>query len=197
MVTWEELERRVNALEKWVSEMHRVGIRGILGIPLDYPLKKIREMVDEIGRRRGSPEKWKRELDFWSREMYRLAEGRIEELILKEKMHKLGKSCIITSVWEPSKDRMIMSVQEAVDGFEKIAEDYVPCKEEEPPELCNTRVLKKAKKKYPSCLILARRVEVGGKPHNIVVDPVTLHAQSLTQDAEEKLKEMKKELGIE
>ena len=197
MVTWEELERKVNTLEKWVSEMHRAGIRGILGIPLDYPLKKIREMMDDISRRRGSPESWKRELDFWSREMYRLAKGKMEELILKRKMRMLGKNCIITSVWEPSKERMIMAIQEPVDGFEKISEDHVPCKEEEPPEVCNTRVLEKAKKRYPSCLILARRVEVEGRTHNIVVDPVTLHAQSITQEAEEKLKEMKRELEIE
>ena len=196
-VGWEEAKKRVETVLKVFKELDELGVRGPLGIPLDYPISRLEEYLEHIEKRFGNPELWIKEAESYARDALMLAQGYAEEMLLKDYLKKWGLTCIGEPVYSPREEKLKISLSIATDGWKPVKEESVPCSQEEfekNVEVCNMRALLKLKDER--CALLAKAVPTPFGYHNILIDPETLEARNLTLEAEKFLEKLKEELGV-
>jgi hypothetical protein len=195
MIEWRDVERKAMAILETLEQLRDLGVRGPLGIPLDYPIEKMEEKLEHIGKRYGKPEAWERDLKSTARMAYDLAKAYAEETILKSKMKEWNTNCLTSCAYDTKKQVMACIMRNI--EFKKIGEFEVPCTREEfeyTPEVCNIKTLEESAKR--GCAVLTRGVPILGGA-NVIGNPRTGEIINLTAEAESYLTKLKERLQIE
>ena len=197
-MSWAEVERKARAILETLEELRDLNVRGPLGMPLDYPIERMKENLRYIRERMGEPKAWLRTLKTYADTAYRLAEGYAEAATLKSTLKRWGMMCVAQPVYNPEREVMEVKTGIVADGIERARTITVPCRREEyetRPEACNTRVLERLKEE--KCALLARNIPTPAGRMNLLVNPRTLETVSLTWEAKRFLKDLRRKIDVE
>jgi hypothetical protein len=195
-MSWERVEGKARAILETLRELQELGVRGPLGIPLDYAIRKSEEDLEDIRRRLGKPEAWEETLRSKARMVYDLAHAYSEDLILRSKMREWGLTCASSCAFDTRREVLTCSLEELREGKLVRAGSFdVPCSREEfehTPEACNLRAIEENARR--GCVQVARAVPPFYA--DLALNPRTMEVVNLTAEADRLLRNLKERLQV-